>query len=176
MYKNSMNYQNWNINSTGSISKFLLNTSFQFSTCFGLSWLPTCAVTTPFGFNTLLFDPYCLQLDQYKIDHHSNQCIFYHKCQSLFLYAQMRLPKHISQNFFCSFLSNCSKMFIAYLNNFWTSSYQSINPKFLKYIHATPPSPPPIIAALDGFNFNPELTKVELYKCSSLRPLVNLYQ
>ena len=61
-----------------------------------------------------------------------------------------------------------------------SSSYQSINPKFLEiHSRATPPSPPPIIAALslDGFNFNPELTKVELYKCAHrLKPLVNLCQ
>ena len=35
---------------------------------------------------------------------------------------------------------------------------------------ATPPSPQPIIAAFSffGFNFSPEFTNVELYKCSSL--------
>ena len=46
-----------------------------------------------------------------------------------------------------------------------SSSYQSIKLKFL-FIHslATPPSPPPIIAALSFFLFNfiPEFTKVEL--------------
>ena len=42
-----------------------------------------------------------------------------------------------------------------------SNSYQSINPKFCE-IHslATPPSPPPIIAAFSffEFNFNPEFT------------------
>ena len=52
-----------------------------------------------------------------------------------------------------------------------SNSYQSINPKFCEmHSLATPPSPPPIIAAFSFFEFslNPELTNVELYKCSSL--------
>ena len=51
-----------------------------------------------------------------------------------------------------------------------SNSYQSIKLNFFE-IHslATPPSPPPIIAALSFFlfNFRPAPTKVELYKCSS---------
>ena len=51
-----------------------------------------------------------------------------------------------------------------------SSSYQSTKLNFLE-IHslATPPSPPPIIAALSLFlfSFSPAPTKVELYKCSS---------
>ena len=47
-----------------------------------------------------------------------------------------------------------------------SSSNQSIELKSFE-IHslATPPSPPPIIAAFSflGFNFNPEFTNVELY-------------
>ena len=52
-----------------------------------------------------------------------------------------------------------------------SNSYQSIKLKFFE-IHslATPPSPPPIIAALSFFllNLSPAPTKVELYKCSSV--------
>ena len=47
---------------------------------------------------------------------------------------------------------------------------------------ATPPSPPPMIAArsLSLFNFKPAPTKVELYKCSSeaatcISPSINNY-
>ena len=52
-----------------------------------------------------------------------------------------------------------------------SNSYQSIKPKFCEmHSLATPPSPPPIIAAFSLFEFKlrPEFTKVELYKCSSL--------
>jgi len=52
-----------------------------------------------------------------------------------------------------------------------SSSYQSIKLKFFE-IHslATPPSPPPMMAALSLslFKFKPEPTNVELYKCSSV--------
>jgi len=52
-----------------------------------------------------------------------------------------------------------------------SSSYQSTKLKFLE-IHslATPPSPPPIIAAfsLSLFKLRPAPTNVELYKCSSV--------
>jgi len=52
-----------------------------------------------------------------------------------------------------------------------SSSYQSTKLKSLE-IHslATPPSPPPIIAAfsLSLFRLSPAPTKVELYKCSSV--------
>jgi hypothetical protein len=52
-----------------------------------------------------------------------------------------------------------------------SSSNQSTKLKFLD-IHslATPPSPPPIIAALSLFlfKFKPAPTNVELYKCSSV--------
>ena len=52
-----------------------------------------------------------------------------------------------------------------------SNSYQSIKLKFFE-IHslATPPSPPPMIAALSLslFRFKPEPTNVELYKCSSV--------
>ena len=51
-----------------------------------------------------------------------------------------------------------------------SNSYQSIKLNFFEmHSLATPPSPPPIIAALSFFLFNlsPAPTKVELYKCSS---------
>ena len=78
---------------------------------------------------------------------------------------------HLTEFFSVAFLPMEPICFLQTSTTSGSNSYQSINPKPLA-IHslATPPSPPPIIAALSLslFKSKPEPTKVELYKCSSV--------
>ena len=72
---------------------------------------------------------------------------------------------HFTEFFFVARCPTLDKCLSQTSTTSGSNSYQSIKLKFL-FIHslATPPSPPPIIAALSFLLFNliPELTKVEL--------------
>ena len=78
---------------------------------------------------------------------------------------------HLTEFFSVAFFPIFPRCLLQTSTTSGSSSYQSIKLNFLE-IHslATPPSPPPIIAALSlsSFKSKPEPTKVELYKCSSL--------
>ena len=78
---------------------------------------------------------------------------------------------HLTEFFSVAFFPISPRCLLQTSTTSGSSSYQSIKLKFFE-IHslATPPSPPPIIAALSLslFKFKPEPTKVELYKCSSV--------
>ena len=78
---------------------------------------------------------------------------------------------HLTEFFSVAFFPISPRCLLQTSTTSGSSSYQSIKLNFFD-IHslATPPSPPPIIAALSLylFNSNPAPTKVELYKCSSV--------
>ena len=78
---------------------------------------------------------------------------------------------HLTEFFSVDLLPILPKCLLQTSTTSGSSSYQSIKLKSFE-IHslATPPSPPPIIAAfsISLLSFNAAFTKVELYKCSSL--------
>ena len=78
---------------------------------------------------------------------------------------------HFTEFFSVDFFPMSPKCLLHTSTTSGSSSYQSTKLKFLE-IHslATPPSPPPIIAAfsLSLFKLRPAPTNVELYKCSSV--------
>ena len=78
---------------------------------------------------------------------------------------------HLTEFFSVAFLPISPRCLLHTSTTSGSNSYQSMKLKFFD-IHslATPPSPPPIIAALSLslFKSKPEPTKVELYKCSSV--------
>ena len=77
---------------------------------------------------------------------------------------------HLTEFFLVDFFPMSPKCLLHTSTTSGSSSYQSTKLKFLE-IHslATPPSPPPIIAALSLslFRLKPAPTNVELYKTSS---------
>ena len=78
---------------------------------------------------------------------------------------------HLTEFFSVAFFPIFPKCLLHTSTTSGSNSYQSIKLKpFDIHSLATPPSPPPIMAAFSFslFSFRAALTKVELYKCSSL--------
>ena len=78
---------------------------------------------------------------------------------------------HFTEFFSVAFLPISPRCLLQTSTTSGSSSYQSIKLKFFEmHSLATPPSPPPMIAALSlsVFKVRPDPTKVELYKCSSV--------
>ena len=107
---------------------------------------------------------------QYWSSLRSTNILSYLLFSIFFILSNASPQKHLTEFFFVALSPTFARCFSQTLTTCGSNSNQSINPKFLE-IHslATPPSPPPIMAALSLFlfRFNPDLTKVELYTCSS---------
>ena len=108
--------------------------------------------------------PYFLQLDLYKTDHHLNLQIYDHTCHLLtdFILSKASPQTHLTEFFSVALFPISPKCLLQTSTTSGSSSYQSIKLNFLR-IHslATPPSPPPIIAALSLslFKFKPAQQK-----------------
>ncbi len=96
---------------------------------------------------------------QYWSSLRSTNILSYLSFSIFFILSNASPQKHLTEFFFVALSPTFARCFSQTLTTCGSNSNQSINPKFLE-IHslATPPSPPPIIAAVEFFfdNLSPE--------------------
>ena len=137
--------------------KWWLNTLSQLSTCLGfLSWLPTWAVITPLGFNILIIESIFLAARSIQnwSSLRSTKIWSYVSSSTDLILSKASPQTHFTEFFSVAFFPISPRCLLQTSTTSGSNSNQSTKLKSLE-IHslATPPSPPPIMAALSLFLF-----------------------